>query len=119
MSHNIIPLAHRILLILREKCDLSITDISRMTGTCRQTTSTRVRRLVEYGLIDAKRRKGLPPKYALHLTNKGRQVALFLSELEGFRIENAVAAKKKNAIMVKMTKPATRGFRLRLKELLS
>ena len=90
-----------------------------MTGTCRQTTSSRVKRLIEYGLIDAKRRKGLPPKYAIHMTIKGIQAALFLSELEDFRIENAVTARKKNLFMVTMTKPSTRSLRLRLKGLLS
>jgi Mn-dependent DtxR family transcriptional regulator len=59
MLSKSIPLEHKILLILREQSGLSLTDISKMVGTCRQTVSKRVNHLIEYGLIDVEKGKGL------------------------------------------------------------
>ncbi len=114
-----IPLEHRILLLLNEQCDLSLVEISKTVGTCRQTASRKIKRLTEYGLIDVEHCKGPPPKYIISLTERGRQTALILSGLEDFRAEKVATIKKNNAIRMVMARSLSGSFHLRLKGLLS
>jgi len=114
-----IPLEHRILLLLNEQCDLSLVEISKTVSACRQTTSRKIKRLTEYGLIDVERCKGPPPKYIISMTERGRQTALILSNLEDFRAEKVATIKKNDTVKMIMARSLSGSFRLRLKGLLS
>lgn len=72
-SHN------KMLLALRNRKELNMTDISAITFLCKQTVSSCVEDLIMAGLISDRRTCGIPPQRLVSLTELGSQVAAVLN----------------------------------------
>ena len=113
------PLEHKILLMLLQKSDVSLTEISKATGTCRQTVYCRLGRLTEYGLINVSKIKGMPPKCSVSLTEKGKEAAAFLSTLENPKVQNSGGQQGAAMSSSFMSSSQFKSLRLKIKSLMA
>src|SRR5436190_35930 len=89
---NLTPTQYAVLVGVAQSADLSQTDLVEVTGSDQTTLSEVVRRLLKKGLLQRRRRKEDTRKYAVRLTEAGRQV-LQAAEPSVLRAEAAVLAR--------------------------
>jgi DNA-binding HxlR family transcriptional regulator len=78
------------LLIVREQFwgNHRFSDIQRATGAPRDILTTRLRRLVDAGILETRRYSERPPRDGYHLTAKGRALAPVLMALQEWAYAN-------------------------------
>jgi DNA-binding MarR family transcriptional regulator len=89
---NLTPTQYAVLVGVAQSADLSQTDLVEVTGSDQTTLSEVVRRLLKKGLLQRRRRKEDTRKYAVRLTEAGRQV-LQAAEPRVLRAEVEVLAR--------------------------